>query len=345
MGRPAWERRPSGGRRRAEARGASGEERRLDVRIFTALIVALAFTAVSIAPARAIVVNPNAIDRPDAKGDQVVFYYDVRASFTTFVNLHNDGGSDVGVTVLFYGRTFSSPFTHTFSLDAGASRIIDVGALKAAEPGLPEDFGVAIATAVDNHGKAIVTRALSGNFTVANLQVHSAWGAPGAARSAINAPQPLALSDGAAEPALGTVIDGTTVLLPPIQPTNVHLAVYYDPATLEPPSLGGNQLIFVNFQDVPGEVYSAQVAVTTWFIDVTRGNGDFIGPVDGFVASGVTVTDVASVAGSAVNGASGSMTFNTLPSADPVNRLVFFTETLGTFATGYLLPPTVPSIL
>ncbi len=318
------------------------------MRTFAALTVALAFiafNAIVAAPAHAIVINPNAIERPDAKGDQVVFYYDARASFTTFVNLHNDGGSDLDVTVLFYGRTFSSPFTQTFSLDAGASRIIDVGALKTAEPGLPEDFGVAIATAVDNHGKAVVTRALSGNFTVANLQVHSAWGAPGAARSAINAPEPPALSDGVAEPALGTVIDGTTVLLPPIQPTNVHLAVYYDPATLEPPSLGGNQLIFVNFQDVPGEVYSAQVAVTTWFVDVTRSNGDFIGPVDGFVASGVTVTDLASVAGSDVNGSSGSMSFNALSSADPVTRLVFFTETLGTFATGYLLPPTIPSIL
>jgi len=311
------------------------------VRTLATLAAALAFLAT---PAHAIVFNPSAIERPDGKGDQVVFYYDARADFTTFINLHNDGGSDLNVTVLFYGRTFSSPFTQTFGLDAGASRIIDVGALKTADPALPEDFGVAIATAVDNHGKAVVTRALSGNFTVANLQVHSAWGAPGAARSAITASPPLALSD-CAQPALGTIIDGTTVLLPPIQPTNVHLAVYYDPATLEPPSLGGNQLIFVTFQDVPGETYSAQVAVTTWFIDVTRGNGNFIGPVDGFVASGVTVTDVASVAGSDVNGSSGSMTFNALPSADPVTRLVFFTETLGTFATGYLLPPTVPSIL
>jgi hypothetical protein len=321
------------------------EERRLDVRTFAAFAVALAFTAVIASPARAIVVNPNAIERPDGKGDQVIFYYDARTAFTTFVNLHNDGGSDLDVTVLFYGRTFSSPFTLTFSLDAGASRIIDVGALKTAEPGLPEDLGVAIATAVDNHGKAVVTRALTGNFTVANLQVHSAWGAPGAARSAINAPEPPALSDGAAEPALGTVIDGTTVLLPPIQPTNAHLAVYYDPATLEPAGLGGNQLIFVNFEDVPGEVYSAQVAVTTWFVDVSRGNGDFIGPLDGFVASGVTVTDLVSIAGSGVNGSSGSMSFNALPSAAAVNRLVFFTETLGTFATGYLLPPTVPSLL
>ncbi len=311
-----------------------------------ALVAALALTTVVVSPARAIILtNPYAIDRPDANGDQLVFYYDARANFTTFINLHNEF-LDLDVVVQFYRSTFSSPlFTRTFSIPGGGSRVIDVGALRTAEPALSEDVGVAIATAVNAEGKAIVTRALSGNFTVANLQVNSAWGASAAARSAVEAAPPPALSDGSSLPAIGTVIDGTTVVLPPIQPTNAHLALYYDPTSLAPAGLGGNQLIFVSFEDVPGEIYTAQSAPTTWAVNVVRSDGSPIGPVDAFVASGVTVTDLASVAGPGVNGSSGSMSFNALPTSSFVTRFVFFTETLGTFATGYLLPQTTPELL
>lgn len=308
---------------------------------------ALAFMAVIASPARAIVINPNAIDRPDGKGDQLIFYYDARADFTTFLNLHNDSGADRDVEVLFYNPTFSSPvIRRVYSIDGGGTKIVDVGALKAEDPALPAQFGVAIATAIDNHDHPIVTRALTGNFTVANLLVHSAWGAPAAARSAVVIPAALTSSLALdSTPGIGDEIDGSSVMLPPIQPTNAHLAVYYNPETLAPPSAGGNQLVFIAFEDVPGVTYSAQVSVTSWFVTATRGDGTGIDVAAPFVASGVTVTDLASVAGADVNGSSGSMSFNASVSADPLNRFIFFTETLGTFATGYLLPPTVPDLL
>jgi hypothetical protein len=50
------------------------------------------------------------------------------------------------------------------------------------------------------------------------------------------------------------------------------------------------------------------------------------------------VSDLVAVAGSAINGASGALTFSSAASAKPLTRLIFFTETLGTFGTGYLLP-------
>lgn len=323
------------------------EERGFHMRKLAALFGALALTMVLASPARTIVINPLVLDRPDAKGDQVIFYYDARADFTTFLNLHNEGSSDLDVEVQFYGPALSSPFSRTFSIDAGASRIIDVGALKSAEPALPEQVGVAIATAVDNHDRPVVSRALSGNFTVANLQVHSAWGAPAAARSATSNAEMVTTSGSALSgvPAIGTRIDGSTVLLSVIQPTNAHLALYYDPTTLASASIGGNQLIFVTFEDVPGETYSAQVGVTTWSVAATRSTGSAIDSIPSFVASGVTLTDLVSVAGTGVNGSSGSISFNTTPTGAAVTRLVFFTETLGTFATGYLLPPTVSELL
>jgi len=62
-----------------------------------------------------------------------------------------------------------------------------------------------------------------------------------------------------------------------------------------------------------------------------------------FRASGVTVTDLASVAGPGVNGAPGSIRFSAEPvSGGPLEtRLIFFAESLGTFGTGYQL--SIPS--
>ena len=62
-----------------------------------------------------------------------------------------------------------------------------------------------------------------------------------------------------------------------------------------------------------------------------------------FGASGVVVTDLASVASSGVDGASGSIRFSAAPVEESVTRLIYFVEALGTFGTGYLLP--VPKVL
>ncbi len=314
------------------------------------LVVTLALFGLSALPVRAgIAINPAAIDRPEGKGDQVIFYYDARPEFTTFVNLHNDSGSDLTVQILFYGPGFSEPFVHTITLAGGGTSIIDIADLKSTVPALPAQFGVAIATAINGAGKTIVSRALSGSFTVANLQVQSAWGAFGAARAAIfSLSGPLLSAPGAeaisASPDLGAVIDGTTVLLEPIQPLNAHLAVYYNPETLPAASLGGNQLIFISFVDVAGDTYSAESSSTNWSVDAKRSNGSAIGSTGSFAVNGVAVSDIVSVVGAGANGSSGSISFNATTSGLALNRFIFFTETLGTFATGYLLPPTIPDV-
>jgi hypothetical protein len=55
--------------------------------------------------------------------------------------------------------------------------------------------------------------------------------------------------------------------------------------------------------------------------------------------SGVTVTDLASVLGAGVNGSGGGISFFADAGSSEPNRLVYFAEALGTFGTGYLLPP------
>jgi hypothetical protein len=324
------------------------------VRTIATFVVTLALLGACVPPARAgVAINPNAISRPDAKGDQVIFYYDARATFTTFINLNNGAPGDETVQVLFYGPGFSEPFVRTVTVPGNGMTIIDVGALKSGTPPtLPAQFGVAIATAINGEGKTVVSRSLSGNFTVANLQVQSAWGASGAARTAIfsgalaehhTSPR-LGVEAISSTPNIGDVIDGSTVILPPIQPLNAYLAAYYNPDTLAPADQGGNQLIFVSFEDVAGQTYSATSISTNWNVDATTGAGVAI-PEASFLVNGVAVSDVVSVVGAGASGASGWITFNAPASGDPVSRFVYFTETLGTFATGYLLPPTVAAPL
>lgn len=143
-------------------------------------------------------------------------------------------------------------------------------------------------------------------------------------------------------PPRGTTVDGAAVLFRPIQPLALDLAAYYDPNDLAPVDRSGNQLIFVSFADVPSPTYTATPASTTWGVVATRNDGMSIASTT-FGASGVNVTDLASVVGAGVNGASGSIRFEAVPSVNPVTRLVFFAEALGTFGTGYRLQ--VPRVL
>jgi hypothetical protein len=302
---------------------------------------------VSCAVVQADTIFPGATARPNNRGDQLIFYYDVREGFTSFINLRNEAASDLHVQLVFYGPNFTSPFSQAVTIPAtpgsngapgtGGLLLVDVGALRAS--GLAATPGIAFATAVNDAGQSIVSRGLVGNFTVANTTTGSAWGSPAAARSAIHPPAPgaTACSPKAPAPTLGTVVDGGTVLFAPIQPATADLASYYDPATLAPVELSGNQLIFLSFVDVPGPAYAAAAAPTKWGFSGVRNSGEGI-PAATVNVSGLVVSDLVSVAGAGIGGSSGALTFTADASSAPLTRLIFFTETLGTFSTGYLLP-------
>ena len=279
---------------------------------------------------------PGSLGRPAAAGDQAIYYFDARANRTTFLTVRNDrSDQNLVVRVLFYTGNFASPFSREFTLGPFELEIVDVGSLR--DSGLPAAPGVAMAFAVDGGGSPVVTRAITGNFTVANLLTGSAWGSPAAARAALrNTGGTLSL------PTIGTAIDGSSVFLPPIAPNLVDLAVYYDPESLAPVANGGNEVIFVGFTDVPGAAYTAVAATVDWTLQATRGDGTPIGGGT-FTATGVEVKDLETLAGPGVNGAAGSMQFGATAVVTPTTRLVFFAEALGTFGTGYLLPTLEPA--
>ncbi len=196
-------------------------------------------------------------------GDQVIYYYDARADFTTFITLRNGSDSERTVSVLFYGPSFGTPLSKRVTLPGGRLTIIDVGGLRG--EGLPPQPGVALATVVDDAGQAIATGALAGNFTVANLLTGSAFGAAGAARSALDVNgDPLAIN---------TIIGVENGVLEPIRPTSALLAAFFDPATLAPVSASGNQLIFINFVDTYAPTYGATSGSTAWDVFAAASNG------------------------------------------------------------------------
>ena len=270
---------------------------------------------------------------PEGRGDQLVFYYDARDGFTTFLNLHNPGDEALTVSLAAYGPALGAPFTDLITLGAGATRTLDVAELR--DRGLPAQVGVAFATAVDGAGSPVVTRSLAGNFTVANLATSSAWGAAAAARTAVQL-----TAGGVVAAERGATIDGESVLLRALRPDRVHLATYYAPDTLQAPEQGGNQLIFLSFNDVPGDAFGAAAASTRWTLDARRNDGAAFsaGEVD---VSGVQVKHLEELLGDDAGSSAGSIVFSAAASG-AYNRLVFFTESLGTFATGYLLPAVAP---
>lgn len=285
--------------------------------------------------------------QPDGVGDQVVFYFDAREGFNTFLNVRNTRAESLQVRVLFLSGGFSVPFSVDFELGPLALRVVDVGELRAA--GLPATTGVAFAFGINEASMPIVTRAVAGNFTIANLATNSAWGAAGAARHAFVDPAVVTASEAAplapptpVEPPYGVPIDGIHVWFQPIQPTDLDLAAYYTPNLLAPAASGGNQLIFLSFADAPGTPYTATPSSTAWNVRASRSNGTQF-PVTSFGAAGVVVTDLASVLGPSVEGSAGGIAFSALPTTERVTRLIYFAEALGTFGTGYLLPSRPPS--
>lgn len=274
------------------------------------------------------VVTP--LQQPAALGSQLIFYYDTRPGFTTFVNLRNVGPIPLRVKLDFWNSAIETRFTRPFDLPVDGGLVIDVGALVA--QGLGAQRGVAFASIIDGVGNPIhVRRALMGNFTVANLATGSGWGAPAMARSAR-----AAVDD--SEPVDGTVVDGTTIAYQTIQPSLALLGTYYDPQDLAPVEDRGNQLIFITFEDPKTVGAEVEFGVVVWSVLASQGEAG--SPVANLIFStgGVDERDLVGFFGSGVNGASGGALFTSTDPQAGVSRMIFFVQALGTFGTGYLLP-------
>lgn len=274
------------------------------------------------------VVTP--LQQPAALGSQLIFYYDTRPGFTTFVNLRNIGPIPLRVQLDFWNGAIETKFTLPLDLPVEGGRVIDVRAL--VNQGLAAQQGIAFASIVDDQRNPIhVRRALMGNFTVANLATGSGWGAPAMARSA------RAAADDS-EPTDGTVVDGTTIAYQTIQPSLALLGTYYNPQTLAPVEDRGNQLIFVTFEDPKTVGADVEFGVVVWSALASQGEAGLLVADFVFTTGGVDERDVVDFFGADINGASGGALFRSTDPQAGVSRMIFFVQALGTFGTGYLLP-------
>ncbi len=106
--------------------------------LFTLLLCAMpAFAAVT------------PLKQPAGVGSQLIFYYDTRPGFTTFVNIRNIAPSALRVQIDFWGPTFETKVTQTFELPSGGGRVIDAGALQLSQ-GLGAQQGVAFASILND---------------------------------------------------------------------------------------------------------------------------------------------------------------------------------------------------
>ena len=134
------------------------------------------------------------------------------------------------------------------------------------------------------------------------------------------------------------VVDGVNIVYQSLQPQTLTLAAYYDPRTLAPVAAHGNQVIFVNLKNAATAGAFVTAGSTTWTVDGAGQEGAL--PIFTTVTvSGVTEMDLVSLVGEAANRGPGRFFFNTTDTDLGESRLIFFVQSLGTFGTGYLLPP------
>jgi hypothetical protein len=275
------------------------------------------------------VVTP--LEQPAGIGSQLIFYYDTRPGFTTYVNVRNIGPFPVQVKLDFWDSIIETKVSQTLDLLSEGGRVINAGELTVTA-GLAAQQGVAFASIVDGEGNPIhVRRALMGNFTVANLATESSWGAPAAARSA------RAAADDS-EPVDGTVVDGTTIAYQTIQPTLLTLGTYYNPETLAPVQDHGNQMISINFEDPATVGADVAFGVNVWTVHAFKGNDGQLVTDLIFTLGGVDERDIVSFLGPTANGSSGGAIFTSNDSQERNSRMIYFVQSLGTFGSGYLLP-------
>src|SRR5262249_12487240 len=103
--------------------------------------------------------------------------------------------------------------------------------------------GLIVATPVagpDDHRPVVPPAPLLGNYTLANLELGSAFGGNALARRAVSGDVP-------APP--GSIVDGVATGYQLIDPAQLAIPVYYDPGTLGPPEFDGNRLLLAAFID------------------------------------------------------------------------------------------------
>jgi hypothetical protein len=262
------------------------------------------------------------IGEPLAAGDQLIFFFDTRAPRVTFVNVSNPAGTAITLEVLIP----AAGVRDVIELGALANQVIDPTALAPGQRGL---FVVTPIVAPGDHRPVVPPAPLLGNYTLANLELGSAFGGNALARRAVN---------GAELASPGTIVDGVGIRYQRIDPGQLAIPVYYNPATLGPPELDGNRLLlgaFVDQYDDGQFSLAARVGnVEARFFDR---EGIEVAAASVLLAGEVLDIDLETLAGKPLD-SSGKVFLRFSPRATSGNFLGLFAQTLETFGAGGVLP-------
>ena len=306
---------------RPTARGPSTRlprvRRSASARLFAAALLSLWVASASEARAQA------AIGEPLAAGDQLLFFFDTRSPRVTFVNVSNPASTAVALEI-------SIPVAgvrEVIELGPRSNRIVDPTTLAPEQRGL---LAVTPIVSADDRRPVVPPAALLGNYTLANLELGSAFGGNALARNAVR---------GTAPAARGSIVDGDAIRYQLIDPEQLAIPVYYNPMTLGPPELDGNRLLLAAFSDgYDGGEFSLlerSGSVEARFFDR---DGAEVAVANAPLTAGLLDTDLETLAGTSLD-SSGKVFLRFLPAVVESGSFVgLFAQTLETFGAGGVLP-------
>lgn len=192
---------------------------------------------------------------PGTSGDQLLFFYDVRAERTTFLSVGNtDPAAGVTLEIVFYSQEFDSRIAETVIVVPGGGSVIIDPTNQTLFPGVSGNAGLAVVTPIvseANHTPIVTARPLQGAYTIVNTTLGAGFGDNAFGRLALQGapgagPFPRA--------AAGTPVDGQNVFYQGIQPIpqtapSLTLAAFFNPNTLAPPEDDGNRVLLAAFRN------------------------------------------------------------------------------------------------
>lgn len=264
---------------------------------------------------------------PDASGDQLIYVYDARTDRVPFLTIANPSNDTISVEVVFYDQGLSSLGGGVLTLTSAANQVVDpttaFGGVANGQAGLAVFTPVVSA---EDRTPIVPGEPLVGGFTLANVALGSGFGGNPFGR--------LAVTGSGARATAGSTVDGGSVAYETFEPGILTVPVYFNPQSLAPPEIDGNRVFLASFGDVYGASFTIQAAAQNLTATYFDGSGVQLGQ-SGVEVNGLLLSDLEALAGTALN-SSGKVFFS--GASDSANLFGLFSQSLGTFASGQLMP-------